>query len=277
MKRENKVLLSLLPYNKEELKLEMLKDEASFKEIMRAMKYHRCENVDERIENINNYNTVFFGEKDYPKVLGNLKIPPMRIQSTSTFPDNEAYKIGLVSSKISLYEELNNFADLFLNVLRNNITIISIGCGGGSFVESWLKVTDARSYCLLSHGIDDFNSSSTNSIFLSTYEPNQKSNTSMRLSMYEVFGILCNAIIFFETTDKYEINNVINSILDCGGNLYLSRAGMNSNKSSSTSLRLLLEGCPIISNLCDIDGFTYDYLNHKVVYSTKQRSYLIKS
>jgi hypothetical protein len=273
MNRENKILLSLLPYDNEEFKLKMLQDGASFKEIMRALKYYRCDRIDERIDNINKYNTVFFNEREYPKFLGNLRIPPMRIQSTSGFPKDDEYKIGLVSSRITSFEGLKGLTDFILQSKRNNITLMSFGRSGNFFMEDKFKEIGASRYSILSYGISDCYFSSDDSILLSTYEPKEKSNKSMKYSMYEVFGIICNAVVLFEINGEFDINKVVNSTLDCGGNLYLNRCGMHCNKNYNKALKLLLEGAPLISNLCDIDDFTYDYLNHEVVYP----SYLFRN
>ena len=85
-----------------------------------------------------------------------------------------------------------------------------------------------------------------------------------RNSMYDVFGMLCNSVVLFDIENLFNINKIVNSSLDCGTDLYLSRYNMHCNVDHN-SLSLMFNGTPIVSSLCDIDGFEYDYSTHSVI------------
>lgn len=127
MTRENKILLSLLPYSKESFKLKMLKDNASYKEIIGAINKCRCENIYQRLNDIKKYNTVFIDEISYPCLLKDLRIPPMRLQSNCSFEKLSKYSVGVGSSNIFYEEEYKKYYDFLLSLLRNNINIITYG------------------------------------------------------------------------------------------------------------------------------------------------------
>lgn len=265
MTRDNKILLSLLPYENEELKLKMLRGCATYKEIMRAVKYYGCKNIDERIKDINNYNTVFYDEKKYPNALYNLAIPPLRIQSSSCFPMDNEKIFGLVTSRNTSYQSFNGIMNFVLELIKNKTSIMSIDSTSNIIGDEIFKKKGLKKYSILSHGIDDCTIACNDSTLLSMYEPKEKENKSKRYSMYEVFGILCEAIVLFEINGIYGIDNLINSTLDNGGSIYLNRIGQKFTNKYSKAFQLILAGAPIISNLGDIDDYIYDYVNHKVI------------
>jgi hypothetical protein len=265
MNRDNKILLSLLPYDKEELKLKLLHDNASFKEVIRALKYFKVERIDERVRDIKKYNTVFCDERDYPRVLNYLRIPPMRLQSTASFLKQDNYMIGLVSLG-NKFSSDNYFEDFALNAARNDIKTMCMDNFGLSLNRFALP-----SFAILSSGLDINQSKLFYTTLLSAYEPKEMATIKSRNSMYDVFAMLCNSVVLFDVENLFNINKIVNSSLDCGTDLYLSRYNIHCNVNNK-SLSLLFNGTPIVSSLCDIDGFEYDYSTHSIINNNfKQR------
>lgn len=252
MNKDNKILLSLIPYNEEATKLKLLKDNSSFKEIMRAIKYYGCNNIDDRIQDIKKYNTVFCDENNYPKRLQALKIPPMRLQSSKCFTIEDDYVIGLITSTINKQLSKSYLEEFALNMARVFIKSIVVDNFG-----IFLNNLALPNYTILSSGLENYNFSLSNTTILSAYEPKEKSSFKNKCSMYEVFSALCNSVVVFDSDKYLDINRICCSVLDCGRDLYLSRYCLDCN-SKDHSLDLFLNGTPLISNIHDLDDFYYD-------------------
>jgi predicted Rossmann fold nucleotide-binding protein DprA/Smf involved in DNA uptake len=269
MKTENKILLSLLPYSVERKKLRMLKNNASYFEIMKEIKLHGLRNIDERISSIKEFNTCFVDEARYPSNLLNCDLPPMRLQSNGNFPINGRIKFGVVGSSDASQKIIKSLRTFVQAILKTDSEIVGTGNG---VIYKTVELCDGynrdRSFIFLGCGLMRvqhlrYDCSST---LLSPFEPFEVASKRNFLSMYEIFGSLCNSVIIFQCSNNDDIKRSVTPILDSGKGLYVHRDGVTLDRGCEKSFSLYLEGCEMVDKFDEVvqdEGFIYNIYEKK--------------
>ena len=255
MNCENKRLISLLPYSKEKIKIKMLKENYSYREIMKAHRLYRSENISGRLSALKKYNMCFIDERDYPKNLLNCNIPPFRLSSTGAFPSNNLMKFGIIGSRYAYNDVLSNLYDFSSSMAREDCEII--GTGGGPFyytLERAMEYNGGKSFVLSSSGIESSSFVIDNyySTILSIFEPNEKPSRENFSQMYEIFATLCDCVIMFQCSDLDDCRRSITPTLDSGKSLYIHKSCVNDRIGCEKSLSLYNEGCLSVSSFSDL-------------------------
>ncbi|MBK5199952.1 MAG: DNA-processing protein DprA [Spirochaetaceae bacterium] len=255
MNCENKRLVSLLPYSVEKLKIKMLKENFSYREIMNTHRLYKSINISSRLSALKKFNMSFIDEMDYPKNLLNCDIPPFRLSSTAGFPNNEYMKFGIIGSRYAYNDVLTNLYNFSSSMAREDCEII--GTGGGTFyytLERAMEYNGGRSFVLSSSGINSLSFVKDNyySTILSIFEPNEKPTRKNFSQMYEIFATLCDCVIMFQCSDLDDCRRSITPTLDSGKSIYVHKSCVNDRIGCERSLSLYNDGCLAISNFNDL-------------------------
>ena len=264
MKTDNKILLSLLPYSLEKQKLRMLKNNASYFEIMKEIKFHNIKNIDERISSIKEFNTCFADEKMYPSNLLNCDLPPLRLQSNGNFPINGRIKFGVIGAAGASKKLIKSLQTFVQSIFKTDSEIV--GTGNDAIyktVEHCEGYNSGRSFIFLGCGLMrvQYLSRNCSSTLLSPFEPFEDASKRNILSMYEIFGSLCNSVIIFQCSNNDDIRRSVTPILDSGKGLYVHRDGVSIDKSCEKSFSLYLEGCEMVNEFDEVvqdEGFIFN-------------------
>lgn len=250
MKRLNKLLISLLPYNLEKEKLVLLKNNYSVKEIISLLKKYNCNNVDDRINSILNYNISFIDENTYPKNLLKALVPPFRILSTKDFPKNDRIKFSTLSNQI-IYRDINESIYTFgLSIGVNGGELITIGEGYFcNLIEKAMRNTEATCYNLLPRGFNGIEKYSTQ---LSFFEPFEKSNYLHNVQSYEIYPYLCDFLVVFQCAREDLCNKSIDAALDGGIKTFVHERCVVNRKGCEKTLELFNQGCSMISSFSQL-------------------------
>lgn len=255
MNCENKRLVSLLPYNMEKLKIKMLNQNYSYREIMNVHKLNNSINISTRLSALKKFNMTFIDENDYPKNLLNCNIPPFRLSSTSIFPNNMYMKFGIIGSRYAYNDVLTNLYNFSSSMAVENCEII--GTGGGTFyytLERAMEKNKGKSFILSSSGINSLSFVKENyySTILSIFEPNENPTRKSFSQMYEIFAAMCDCVIMFQCSDLDDCRRSITPTLDSGKSIYVHRSCVNDRIGCERTLSLYNEGCTSVSNFYDI-------------------------
>ncbi|MCH3916416.1 MAG: hypothetical protein LKE40_02860 [Spirochaetia bacterium] len=130
MDRERKLLLSLLPFEQEQLKPVFEKQDLCVAEIESLIVSHRSfPDISARLDSFRNYRVAFCGEDGYPEGLYRLAHPPYRLTSDAPFPSTCGMAVALTCSDTA-YDDVLCCAYGFSRALSfNGISVVLTGEG----------------------------------------------------------------------------------------------------------------------------------------------------